>query len=223
MTKKKIALALSASTLIVLTGCASEKDASKDNFENVINDYFDRHCLLLSAIGTNYPREFSVSYEKQVKSGKIRLDENEKEHAVLAEVGLLNVEEGEKMGQISVWSRKKEKLITRTYSISELGKKYYQERTRPLFGKSKGFCALTSKVDEIQSFSEPSDFMGYRMSQVKYKTSPKSIESWADNDSVKQAFPSLRHALEKNKEKTTALLLMADGWVHEKDSNAPIK
>ncbi len=202
--------------IIFLAACSSSKDASKENFEKIINTYLDKSCVLVSPSNplgrSGFPTMVVLEpiidkRTEQYNAGKI------KQFEFFVGIGLLEVKDGTKKKPAWTFSDKYITVQTKEYSLTDKGKQFYQEK-----GK-KGFCLAKKKVSEISNFSEPSQaLMGYTISNINYKVSPYEISDWANNQSIKGAFPYLGNILEENKSESTTLVLMNDGWVHESEA-----
>lgn len=214
----------------VLIGCESEspKDANKENFRNSLNRYFDNNCALISPsasfglggrTSSNFPETINLLPEDNPQS-ESRNPKTTEEYDVLVDVGLLKVETGtvqvDKLSFIA--TDEKITLPTKTYSLTEAGQESFRELTsRRSWGPSKGFCLATYKIDEISNFSEPSQMMGLTISSVNYSFHPSNIKDWATNQSVASIFPNISKLLQEKQKASADLILMNDGWVHEKE------
>jgi hypothetical protein len=212
---------VTAGLLVVLTGCSSPKDASKDNFKNVLNGYYDRNCIMVSPRKTEFPVTIELQASNSEMAKKLN-DGDTNQYEALVKVGLLEVKDGS--AQVNDFysftpGGSKKTVPTKTYSLSPKGKETFTKNTGKgiLSSTEQGFCAANYQVGEISNFSEPSQSMGYTISNVNYTVSPKNIKEWAKNEAVIQAYPRLAKQLEENKNESAALVLMNDGWVHERE------
>jgi len=198
---------------ILLVGCSSPKDASKDNFKKVINAYLDKNCITIS------PQESpwrGISYHvfpvtiKLLPSDNKGTDEQKaqitQEFDALVGIGMLEVQDGSAKVNKSTADDEKITIPAKIYALSEKGKQ--------LFSKT-GFCVATYEVNEISGFSEPSQSMGHARSDVSFLVSPKDIKDWSKKETIIKAFPRLLRKLEQNQAQSARLILMNDGWVHE--------
>lgn len=217
MKNRKSALVFLVSA-VALTGCSSSKDASKSNFEKVINGYFDRHCVMLSTRNSNFPVTIELLPSDNKWASKNN-PEKTKQYDALAKVGLLDVKDGETKSTSYTISLKNTLVPAKIYSLTEKGKQnFVKSEGKGLTGWSnQGFCVAKLKVDEITGFSDPAQMMGYTVSNVNFSFSPTGVKDWAKNQEVTKAFPSLTGDLEENQQDSIALVLMNDGWVHERD------
>ncbi len=193
-----------------VTGCSSPKDANKKNFKKAINAHLEKQCILIS------PRP--VFYKQFPVTVKLRnMPKETEKFDALVKVGLLEVKTGTTQAYQSLFGSKKITVPTKTYSLSEKGKMDFKSIDDGLMGTKAGFCIANYEINEIINFSEPSQDMGYTVSQVNYTVSPVNIKDWASNPEVLAAFPRITEKLQKNKKQSATLVLMNDGWTHEKD------
>lgn len=203
--KSTNALCIGLSTLII-TACGSPKDANEKNFTNAINDYLDTQCPI-AYVAAEFPTVVATDSPKQRPS-----DVEELEY--LKTQGLLTAEQG----QLAVEDRysKKEELVTGTiYDLSDEGKARFSHTKGIAWGKRTGFCVAGFELDSIDNFTDPSDVMGYTISNVKYTASPIDVLSWATSEQAKQYFPDLEEELVPEQKMSATLILTNDGWQHE--------
>jgi hypothetical protein len=210
---------VSVGLVTALAGCGSPKDASKDNFKNVINGYLDKNCILVSPRNNKFPVTIEL-LPPDNKWAEKRNPEKTKQYDALVSIGMLEVKDSTAQVSKGLYSlNEKITVPIKIYSLSVKGKEAFTKNTRRGFfgGTNQGFCVATYQVNEVSSFSEPSQAMGYTISNVNYSFSPKDIKDWAANDNISKAFPRLAKSLEENQKKSATLVLMNDGWVHEKE------
>jgi hypothetical protein len=203
---------------IALTGCGSPKEASKENFKDVISNYLDNSCIMVSPGRKGFPitLELRPSDEKWAATRNIEIT---KRYDALVGIGMLEVEDGSTQVRKNLYNDEMITVPTKIYSFSKKGEEAYRKKEGRGFlgGPRQGFCVATYKVNEVSSFSEPSQAMGYTISNVNFSVSPKDIKDWATNESITKAFPRLAAELAENQKKSTILVLMNDGWVHESE------
>ncbi len=203
-------------SVLGLVGCGSPKDANKENFKKTLNSYYEKNIIRISP-GTflsspTFPLTVELrknthkSIEKRNLEKTIQFDE-------LVSLGFLSVSEGTKeirdpFASLSFGSTEKKITVpTKTYALTDKGKKIYND----------GFYVGIYKVDEITNFSEPTQAMGYTVTNVNYTVSPSNISKWATKQEIKRAYPFFSKKLKEKQPKRTTLFLMNDGWVHQKD------
>ena len=209
---------ISVGLITILAGCGSPRDASKDNFKNVINEYLDKNCILISPRYNKFPVTVELLPTDNKWAAKKNPEKTQKYDALVS-IGMLEVKDGSAQANKGMFSTEKITVPTKIYSLSEKGREAFVKNTRRVFfgGTNQGFCVATYQVNEIISFSDPSQMMGYTVSNVNFSFSPKNIRKWAANENITKAFPRLGERLEENQEKSAALVLMNDGWIHENE------
>lgn len=203
---------------IFLSGCGSPHDANEANFKKAINAHLTENCISISPRSNNYP----VTIELLPADDKLASSHNPAktlQYDALAEIGLLEVEDGSALVDKGWFNREKITVPTRTYSLSPKGEQLQAKNTgaNAFSGPIMGFCVATHQVNEISAFSEPSPSMGYTASRVNFTVSPTNVQEWATDENIVRAFPRLAKELETDIHRSAALVLMNDGWLHEKD------
>jgi hypothetical protein len=158
------------------------------------------------------PKEHKAAEEKNLKATK--------QYDALVSVGFLNVKDTSlEKDEYFYTGKKKITVPIKTYSLTEKGKMVFQHIDRQSGFDDDGFCAAIYQVNEIKNFSQPSQAMGYTISNVNFTISPHDVSDWAKSPEIIEAFPLLAKKLEQNQLKSTTLFLMNDGWLHEKEMN----
>lgn len=162
----------------LLVGCANPKAANERNFVEAV----DAYLLSQKAKG-----EFCLgqrAYPASSSPGTANGDD------ALERLGYLTV-----TGQ---WST----MLSRgnTYALTPKGQGH--------FTAGWGFCFGTPKVTRIITFSEPSVFGPYTMSEVRYEYRIADIPDWARDE-------SFRWKIKPQIEDSATLILTNHGWVHE--------
>nr|WP_315595568.1 hypothetical protein [uncultured Cupriavidus sp.] len=191
--------------LIALVGCGSKQDANKGNFKAAIQDYYDKSngvCVMAPA------KAFPYKIEK--KDG-LRSLRNPEKAAALVKAGLLSESEAE-MPSESQWN--KEPIPANEYALTELGKRYLVKGAGGNISNWDGFCSGKAKVVEVESFTEPADRFGMKISQVNYTYEIPDAPDWAKVPEMRATYPQLQAASEKKRDKTV-LIATSEGWVHE--------
>lgn len=132
---------------------------------------------------------------------------------------MLSVEDGEVESSSFSFGKKKDFVPAKIYNLTEMGEKEFSTYTTTGFvtNKRSGFCIGNFKVKEVKNFSNPSEMRGYTISHVNYTFSAENIVDWAKSEKIKDAFSSVRKNLDGVKEDNVTLILMNDGWVHERE------
>lgn len=71
-------------------------------------------------------------------------------------------------------------------------------------------------VKEIVRFTEPGEMMGMTVPQVDYAWQLKNMPEWAKSKPMQEAFTQLARDNAETLEGKAAVVLMNEGWVHEK-------
>lgn len=90
---------------------------------------------------------------------------------------------------------------------------------RTLYTAGKGFCYGQPILLRILTFSEPSSFGPYTMSQVQYEYSIGKIPEWVHQKSILKGYPWIETAVASQKQPIkdkATLILTNNGWVHQK-------
>ncbi|SMF13841.1 hypothetical protein [Pseudogulbenkiania subflava] len=190
--------------MVALTGCSDPKAASKDNFSKAINAYYEANPACLYVTNKTLPLKVWTgpnSFDMNVHSLP-KLD-------ALVKVGLLTVTETQEASGSGLM---KANHTYRTYALSDQGQKSYAS-----WGKeNKGFCYGKLEVVDVTNFTEPSQLMGFTVSQVNYTFRAKEAAGWSQDPAVKAAYGKevvLQGDTVKGK---TIVVKTGDGWVHER-------
>ena len=205
---KKLSVTLLAMALIA---CSSPQDATESNFKSAIQEYYTQKqaCFSLNAA---FPHEVAKSDYSYKKNSEI-LNE-------LVAIGFLNSTETEKEVRVFLGQSKKKEPAVR-YELTEKGKGVTKETEKAFLSLGgTNFCYGNYAVEEITNFTEPSDFMGEKVSKVKYTYKAKDIASWVkENDVLKNSFNRIAKdiaSIDNPIEGKAALILTNNGWTHEK-------
>ena len=178
-----------------LAACSDQKSANESNFAAAINAFLAEHpnCL----VGTVYPAEV---YPAEVGVGGYHSEP--KAFDALVEAGLLKREEFRRPSN----NPAEQAEGTNRYTLTDKGSAAHSER---------GWCYGTRKVVKILSFTEPTEALGAKMSQVLFTSSYVDLPDWAKNKAVVAAFPQLQvQAANANKppQEQLVLVLTNHGW-----------
>jgi hypothetical protein len=176
---------LAAAAAVMAAGCADSRVASKESLATALNhDYqVNQDCLFAKAMP--FPYEVAMN-DKLLAETRRRLD-------ALSEAGLLEREQNVDHGQ----------TINR-YVLTAAG-----SRTE---GKGR-FCYGRRQVTSVEKFTAPVDYQGMPLTKVEYHFVLKNAPSWAKQDEVRSAFPSVAKATSEQPVDEATLLLTHDGWV----------
>lgn len=215
-----------AAVAVVVAGCSDPKAASKKNFETAINDWISQNPPCLSLPSGNVRDAdraadagvFPLYVEVANSEHPMRLENQKKAAApfeALAAAGLLK---GEAAAiQPAGFGVPSGKQAVTAYSLTPEGEKAFKENGAGLrWSKDPSFCYGEPAVKEIVRFTEPGDMMGMTVSQVEYTYQLKDMPEWAKSKPMQAAFPQLARDNADGLEGKAAVVLMNEGWVHEK-------
>jgi hypothetical protein len=176
---------LAAAGAVLAAGCGDTRVASKANLAYALNhDYQANHdCLFAKPMP--FPYEVAVD-DKLLGETRKRLD-------ALSEAGLLEREQSQVSGN----------TINR-YVLTAAG-----SQTE---GKGR-FCYGRREVTSVEKFTQPVDYQGMPLTKVEYHFQLKNAPSWAKQDEVRSAFPSVAKATSEQPVDDATLVLTHDGWV----------
>lgn len=195
----------------VIIGCNDPKSASKENFKKAIQVYHDAHPLIISQVWLNLP----------VIEGSAVFKRNEEYLRFFASVGYLEgrdtVAEFDSIGEsedLFVPHNITVKRATKIWQLTEEGRKNYLTQPNPMIGKVSGFKWAEVQVKDVESFTEPADMMGKRVSEATYSITLVNEKPWASQIKNKQAFKSSFMFLNQiDAKRKSTLVLTSDGWI----------
>lgn len=180
-------------------GCSS-KAASKGNFKDVLQSWWDKHPACESLPWTMPMTLDSRGYGflPQIKAD---LD-------ALTSAGLLTSRTENVPGR--GYANPNAPAFTVTYGIGGPNKAAWTNN--PLSNQPE-LCYSKVKVASIDNYTEPSDMMGAKVSQVAYTVKYDDLPSWARDAKVQNSLPAMKQALAKaEQQRTDILVLTANGW-----------
>jgi hypothetical protein len=216
-----------AAVAAVVAGCSDPKVASKKNFETAINDWISQNppCLSLPYSGVRAADRgadagvFPLYVEAAVSDHPVRLENQKKAAApfeAMEAAGLLKAEPAE-ITQSGFFAGPQPKLAVVAYTLTPEGEKAFKPRGEGGFWSSQpGFCYGEPAVKEIVRFTEPGEMMGMTVSQIDYTWQLKNMPEWAKSKPMQETFPQLARDNAETLESKAAVVLMNEGWVHEK-------
>jgi hypothetical protein len=103
------------------------------------------------------------------------------------------------------------------YAPNAAGEKVVRNGADSFLGGTD-ICFARRKVVKIESFAEPADAAGAKVSRVTYDYELKDVEPWATGSDIASAFPQIETSLAKPGNHATDVLVQTDnGWKHERD------
>jgi hypothetical protein len=176
---------LAAAGAVMAAGCADSRVASKESLAQALNHDYSTNEDCLFSRPLPFPYEVAMS-DKMLSETRHRLD-------ALAEAGLLEKEQ----------TAEGSDTINR-YVLTAAG-----SRTE---GKGR-FCYGRRQVTSVEKFTAPVDYRGMPLTKVEYHFVLKNPPSWAKQDEVRSAFPTLAKATAEQPVDDATLVLTHDGWV----------
>jgi hypothetical protein len=176
---------LAAAGAVLAAGCGDSRVASKANLAYALNhDYQANHdCLFAKPMP--FPYEVAMN-DKLLAETRKRLD-------ALSEAGLLEREQSQVDGN-----------TVNRYVLTAAG-----SQTE---GKGR-FCYGRREVTSVEKFTAPVDYQGMPLTKVEYHFQLKNAPSWAKQNDVRSAFPSVAKATSEQPVDDATLVLTHDGWV----------
>jgi hypothetical protein len=209
---------------LLAVGCGNPKQASKDNFSEVISQSLQKNPGELAKhgfggaqscfihLGSQFPQTLTQS-SKFARPGRnivptiARLD-------ILAQQGLLTsrtIKEEE--------SKFDGRVVTKSYDATD--------KSKPKVIQSKDgkhlylpYCKLAFK--EVTSYTEPAEGMGAKYSQVNFTYMIETVDDWAKDPANHEQFPEAKAVaaiVGKPIEGKMTLILTNEGWRNPKDSS----
>jgi hypothetical protein len=203
-----------------IAGCSGDpKAATEKNFETAIQKFLDRQgpeCFIRQA-------KFPVNHTAFGDEDGLL-----KSMSALKAAGLVDIKEievKEVRGGFGLPSDKMIKQRKLEILLTDTGQKAFteQQQGEPA-RRSGGFCFGKQKVVKVEQFTEPSDALGMKMSQVNFTYRVDDVPAWAKHESLGKQFPQLAKAVASAQEplrSRTAVILTNQGWIHERDMNRP--
>jgi DNA-binding PadR family transcriptional regulator len=193
-------LLVALTTLTFIAGCTNPNTANEENFEAAVRSY----------LKTKYPScYFHANYPKQ-----IGIFDDKTKFDALVEAGMLKAS----VEKTSADRTSEEKI----YTLTPEGEKYYTKDADKLRkgGDLGAFCIGTVDSIKITQFTEPSDLLGSKSSNVKFQYSVKDIPSWANNEKILNSEKRLAADVKSASTPisgTQRFVLTNKGWVHHRD------
>uniref|UniRef100_UPI003341EAD1 hypothetical protein n=1 Tax=Castellaniella defragrans TaxID=75697 RepID=UPI003341EAD1 len=194
-----------SSLALTIAACGSVKDANKSNFSNAIQAYLDTQNGLCATIpGEGFP--FTVSDQDIFGS------RNKKSADALADAGLLTKRDTEVKS--SMFGA--EMVPATEYQITDFGKKFLVTNGANTLGQHDAFCTGKYTVVEVDNFTEPSDIMGVKLSQVNYRYKVVGADDWAKSEGVRANYKNFAQETQGDIQGKAAVILTNEGWMHER-------
>lgn len=202
---KNVNRVLAASALmLVLAACSSSQTANKGNFGKAIQKYLDTKNGLCAALPA---RELPFRLANDGSLGKrARLQAN-----ALVEAGLLSRQASEMKSMFGTST-----VPAGEYALTSKGKKFLVEGGAETIAGQAAFCTGKFRVTEVDTFTEPSEMMGVKLSQVNFRYKVEDADSWARSKEVQASYRNLADQAKDEIDGKATLVLTNDGWMHER-------
>lgn len=195
---------------VVLLGCSDTKEASKSNFSSAIGDWLHTQKACMNLPG-HFPLQLALDDFRYKKEADFL--------AALIQAELITQKKIDVPAQDFFGNAKKISKEGFEYTLTDKALPFIDvPEKRSTFNRTK-LCYGSYQLNDVESFTEPGDMMGYRVSQAIYTYQLSKPEEWLINN---EAFTSIKtvqkdvDSLESPMSKKAALVLTNDGWVHEK-------
>jgi hypothetical protein len=197
-------LFICAAALSLLTACDDRPKADDSNFEKTLQGYYDSHPVCAAI-----PLTFPVDLRSDGDTARKRQLER------LVAAGLIAVTTIQKNEPAASGQGQATDYLH--YAPTAAGEKVVRKGADSFLGGTD-ICFARRKVVKIESFTEPADAAGVKVSRVTYDYELKDVERWATGPDIAGAFPQIAALLAKPGDQATDVLVQTDnGWKHERD------
>jgi hypothetical protein len=179
-----------SSLALTLAACGSAKDANKSNFSKAIQAYLDTQKGLCAAIPAK-GLPFTLANQDMLGG------QSKKRADALVDAGLLTKRDTE-------------------YQITDTGKKFLVANGANTMAGQDAFCTGKYTVVEVNNFTEPSDMMGVKLSQVNYRYKVEGADDWAKSEGMRANYKNFSEQTQGDIQGKAAVILTNDGWMHER-------
>lgn len=189
--------------LSFLAACDDPLNADKGTFEKALQSHYDAHPIC-AAIPLTFPVEFRSDGDAARK----------RQLEPLVATGLISVATIQKNEPALGQARAVDYL---RYAPTAAGEKVVRKGANSFLGGTD-ICFARRKVVKIESFTEPAEAAGVKVSRVIYDYEMKDVELWAKGPDIAAAFPQIGTVLAKPSGRATDVLVQTnEGWKHERD------
>jgi hypothetical protein len=219
-----------ALTGLMLASCSDPKIAAKWKFQQAINSDIEKHpsCIGLPVGGTVESKGSQDAFPRYVASSPDQYPDGERARqnqlaamSAMVDAGLL------KVSRTAVQSTADFGIHSPThpvfaYTLTRTGEAalYHNDHMDGGVVYAPLFCFGKPQVEEVTEFTEPSDTLGEKMSQVQYLYHLTDVPSWAIGKNMQAAFPDLKKDLAPHLKGSAVVVLTNDGWKDQKATGA---
>ena len=205
---------------LLLTSCDKLNESDKNTFMSVIGNYLTKTppCITLPQHGWSgsddeqyLPFILASPAEPDLRAAARReRREDRAPFAALASAGLLSATpKGFDERQPGGGTRR---VAGIAFDLTDAGKAARDKRRA---GDSATFCYGTPTIDDILRYSGPTEAVGMKVSQVRYRYHLADLPDWATNPKVREIFPDIRRETAGPQERDATLILTNEGWKHQ--------
>jgi hypothetical protein len=178
---------------LLFTGCSGKKDATKDNFQKAIGNYYNAHPECVWSSPVKFPVEADPNKGDQTTG-----------YDALTDAGLLTRTSAQK--KVLIFGSKQ----VNDYDLSDKGRSTWTpDSTQPGYGN---FCYGHREVTTVDNFVTNADTSGQQVANVDYHYTVTGIANWANSTEMKTAFPTIQAEQSGNTADKATLVLTDDGW-----------
>lgn len=195
--------AVGAAALSLLTACSDPPNVDKSTFERALQSYYDVHPVC-AAVPLTFPVELRSDRDSATR----------RQLEPLVAAGLIEVTTIQKHESAASGQGQESDYLH--YAPTAAGEKVVRKGTDSFLGGTD-ICFARRRVVKIESFTEPADAAGVKVSRVTYDYELKDVESWAKGKDLAVAFPQIGTVLAKPIGRATDVLVQTgEGWKHER-------
>jgi hypothetical protein len=196
--------------VLLLIGCASNKDANEKNFSEALNSYLAKKGQLCLGIPSAWPVDLNEA-ERRGGMGTAA------EMAALERAGLVRSHETETEYTPPLSTRPVKARVLR-YELTEDGTKFYREKqTLALIGtkgKQGDLCFAQQALDKIVKWEGPTLAGDSKEASVLYTYRIENLAEWAKNPDIQRVFSGIVSTIDGagKTQMNQALTLTNHGW-----------
>lgn len=191
---------LAVIALVLIGACSDAKTAGKANFQKAIQAYWDTRAAICVS-----PPASTVPFD--MDAGPSFFPRLRQRAEALVAAGLLT-----RTAESPVQPGAAERY---RYAMTAAGEQALVKGAGTNRAPGDAFCGGKVRVKEVVNFTEPSDVLGVRISEVQYSADIEGLPAWAKNREVVAANPELAGGLRANGRRSV-LVLRNDGWIDER-------
>lgn len=197
-------LVVCVAALSFLAACDNPPKADKSSFEKALQSYYDAHPVC-AAIPLTFPVELRSDGDAARK----------RQLEPLVSAGLISVATMQETEPAA--SGQAHAVEYLRYAPTAASENFVRKGANSFLGGTD-ICFARRKVVKVESFTEPAEAAGVKVSRVTYDYELKDVEQWAKGADIAVAFPQIGALLAKPGDRATDVLVQTDeGWKHERD------